>query len=539
MPLLPARSLRIPADEGGSCWMATAEIIGLVTLCFLYAGTDPPQVNEAHYLCKAKSFWQPNWCADDFFLKSADAHFVFYWTFGWLTQWVSLTTAAWVGRFISWLAIAIAWWQLTQSYWPKRGLALWAGAMAIALWDQMHMAGEWVVGGVEAKGIAYALVFLAYAALSRLRWGAAFLWLGAASAFHVLVGGWATLGALLVLSTEYKSVSSWTRLAWALGGGALLSLPGLWPALELSRQGTPYTVALAQEVYVFHRLGHHLLPHRMDPWLIGRFVLGGVVWGIFVWRTRLSPADWRLQKLVAAAMLLAAIGATLSTITMLDRPLNAAIMRYYWFRQSDFMLPLGLTAILATRFMLSDRPGNVSGRAKGNLAMAALLLVPTVFFTLHASATLHDRRPEAVVQGTKLVADQAAAQRVDYRDWRDICEFIRESTPKDALFLTPYHHQTFKWYAQRAEFVTWKDVPQDTVGIIEWWQRSMIARRIGMSSLNRPLNMTQLWPAIETYDINYVVLRRTQYRPTLKFPVLHHNSSYLLLVIPPATQSDE
>jgi hypothetical protein len=29
----------------------------------------------------------------------------------------------------------------------------------------------------------------------------------------------------------------------------------------------------------------------------------------------------------------------------------------------------------------------------------------------------------------------------------------------------------FKWYAQRAEYVTWKDCPQDAAGILEWKSR--------------------------------------------------------------------
>ena len=57
------------------------------------------------------------------------------------------------------------------------------------------MAGEWVIGGVEAKGFAYVLVFLGLEALAANRWNRVWLLLGAASAFHVLVGGWAAVAA--------------------------------------------------------------------------------------------------------------------------------------------------------------------------------------------------------------------------------------------------------------------------------------------------------------------------------------------------------
>ena len=33
------------------------------------------------------------------------------------------------------------------------------------------------------------------------------------------------------------------------------------------------------------------------------------------------------------------------------------------------------------------------------------------------------------------------------------------------LVLAPRSFHTFKWYARRAEFANWKDVPQDAVGV--------------------------------------------------------------------------
>ena len=74
------------------------------------------------------------------------------------------------------------------------------------------MAGEWVVGGVEAKGFAYVFVFLAVADLVYGRWKQCLLLLGAASAFHVLVGGWAVLAVggvwAISLSERPKNLAS-------------------------------------------------------------------------------------------------------------------------------------------------------------------------------------------------------------------------------------------------------------------------------------------------------------------------------------------
>src|SRR5687767_7341576 len=95
-------------------WVAM-ELVWLLAVFFLFAGSPPPDVGEAHYLAKAKHYWQPNWVAGDLFLESADAHGVFYWTFGWVTQFLSLEASAWLGRAITWLLLAWSWRRLSWS----------------------------------------------------------------------------------------------------------------------------------------------------------------------------------------------------------------------------------------------------------------------------------------------------------------------------------------------------------------------------------------------------------------------------------------
>ena len=46
-----------------------------------------------------------------------------------------------------------------------------------------------------------------------------------------------------------------------------------------------------------------------------------------------------------------------------------------------------------------------------------------------------------------------------------------EAKPNTALFLTPRESFAFKWFAERAEYVCYKDCPQDAAGILEWNRR--------------------------------------------------------------------
>src|SRR6185295_11471036 len=53
-------------------------------------------------------------------------------------------------------------------------------------------------------------------------------------------------------------------------------------------------------------------------------------------------------------------------------------------------------------------------------------------------------------------------------DWLDACRWIDQHLPAEALVHTPHKEWSFKWDAHRAEYVAFKDCPQDAAGIVEW-----------------------------------------------------------------------
>ncbi len=58
-----------------------------------------------------------------------------------------------------------------------------------------------------------------------------------------------------------------------------------------------------------------------------------------------------------------------------------------------------------------------------------------------------------------------------HADWHRVCAWAAGHTPPDAVFLTPWQTQTFRWHSGRAEVATFKDVPQDAASIVGWWKR--------------------------------------------------------------------
>jgi hypothetical protein len=424
----------------------------------LDAGWPVPDVNEAHYLAKARHVWNPAWAPGDFFLESADAHTVFYWTCGWATLLMPLPAVAWCGRIVTWWLLAWSWRRLSASIVAIPWCSVITAGLFVALSEGCHMAGEWVVGGFEAKGFAYVLVFLSLEALVRDRWTAALTLLGGASAFHVLVGGWTVVAvviAWLCLGRGRRPAS--TALLPGLAMGLVLALPGLIPALMLERGTSTDVLRQANEIYVFQRLRHHLVPSAFEADGVLRHLALIGVWILLCLLTPYSAGELRFRLVVLASLVIAFLGMIVAAATANDPALAAGLLRYYWFRLGDALLPMGvaIVGLAHARYALRVTP------AVGQFWIGFAVAVGGCHLSGHAV----DRLLPPVPRGDK------PGKVLNYQDWREACAWVADNTPAAARFLTPRMQQTFKWHTGRAETVSWKDVPQDAAGLVEWWRR--------------------------------------------------------------------
>jgi len=494
---------------------------------FLHGAWPVPDVNEPYYLGKAIHFWNPDWIPNDTFLNSADTHKVFYLTFGWLSLWLSPWWLAWLGRLLTWGLLAWAWRRLSLALVPHRWFSILTAAVFVCLSERYHMAGEWVIGGVEAKGFAYVFVFLGLESLARSRWNRMWLLFGAASAFHVLVGGWSAVAAAiawLLLGTRRPTL----RSMWpAVLGGFLLSLPGLVPSLALTWGIDRAIVSRAHQIYVFGRLAHHLVPGAFPAILVDRFLL---LAALLVILESITPADGprrRLRMFVAGALAIAGAGVAISLVEYLSTALAARLLRFYWFRLADVAVPLAV-ALVGARWvghLLQTQP------RRGRWALAVAVVVAVFHVGGYAV-----ERPFPTVPRADRLHDYAAPsdRQRDYAAWRSACAWVAESgeIPAEARFLTPKVSQTFKWYAGRSEVVTWKDIPQDARSIVRWWDElhDMYAAgspergyrwRDSLAELGS-LRLRQLG---EKYEADYVLTVR---RPPLRLPVVYQNELYVI-----------
>jgi hypothetical protein len=466
--------------------------VGVVTACLVaysLVAAPIPALNEPHYLGKARHYWQPEWCAGDFFLESADAHTVFFATVGWLTTVCSLPMTAVVGRLLALTTLAWGWTALADSLHaepaetarpttPDRPSRLWSVLWSVWLFLALatvgNWSGEWLVGGVESKVFAYGGLFWAWSQLPTGRWQVVLPVLGAAVAFHPVVGLWgclATLGAWLLgvciprlvaaPSDPGNDGGAWQSSLAFVGGSVaavLVALPGLIPVLKIVLEPVDAATRYAGTyIQVYYRLGHHL-----DPMLFpGRAYLGyAVLAGLWITGWRFGPRgplwSW-LHRVTAVALVCALAGLAVGwgprpPQRMPGFEWRMHLLKFYPFRLADALLPLMCTqqaARLVTEWL---------GDAKRNAA-GLLLLAAGILFAAHLST--RDQR----------------YTRAQHPDWQDACRWINTQAPPDAKVIPPHGQWTFKWYGERAEFVNFKDCPQDVRGIVEWNRRQLLLTR--------------------------------------------------------------
>ena len=431
--------------------------IALIFAVFAIQGAWPvPDVNEPYYLGKAIHFWNRDWGAGDFFLESADTHAVFYFTFGWVSLRLSPAGLAWCGRLLTWGLLAWSWQRMSWVIVPRRWYALLSGGVFACLMERCHMAGEWVIGGIEAKGFAYVLVFLGLESMVRGRWNRTWLAFGGASLFHVLVGGWSAVAAAFAWWSLGRERPALRSMGWGLLGGLILSLPALVPSLALNWGTDAETIRRAHEIYVYHRLAHHLVFMRFPLEFILRFQLMATVFAALCLAAGDRPGERRLSAWVLGSLAIAVVGVLLSLAGEASPVWAAGLLRFYWFRLADVAVPLGVALLGLSWASRLSESGLPLGKWLGGAAAAII--------GLHLASYAIDQPWNGPPRGDK---------RVQNPEWAEACAWVDESSeiPLHVRFLTPMESQTFRWRTQRAEVVARKDIPQDARSIVEWWRR--------------------------------------------------------------------
>ena len=505
----------------------------LVALLFAAAAAWPtPDVNEAVYLTKARHAVDPAWAAGDFFLETPDAHGVFYLLFGPLAAALPLDRAAWVGRIAGWSAVACGFtWAIAPVVATLWGRVAAAAVFSLAL-RHTTMAGEWVLGGCEAKVFAWAFVFGGVGAWLRGRFATAWLLGGVATAWHPIVGGWALVALVVARATQRTSLAGKGSLI-PIAAGLAVAAAGIMPALSLTAGVDPATKTAAAKIYVVERLHHHLLLRTFSEAFIARHVLAVLAWWLVSRALVPTQARARLTAFTLGALAISLVGVAVSLAEPLAPAAVLGLLRFYWFRLADVIVPLALAA--ATAGLLEDTA--VCRRVLGIPATLVRAAVGVLLALDVAAQSAHwpGRRGEPV-------APRADA-KVDAAGWADVCAWVRGNVPAEACFLTPRGSASFTWRTDRREVVSWKNSPQDARSLVEWRRRiaDCFSPSGGLADMERAtaaLGPERVRLAAQRYGADHAIVPLDSPRlAEMPGERIHANGAYAVYRLVPPTAS--
>jgi hypothetical protein len=529
---------------------------GLLTLTFAaYSGgrVPVPGINEPHYLVKARHYWQPDWCAGDLFLQSSNPHQFFFQTIGWLTAVLSFEAAAWIGRLLALAVLAIGWDRLISRMTPGflgPTLAAW---LFLLLQTLGNFSGEWLVGGVESKVFSYGLVLWAGGCLLDARPIRGAFLLGLATSFHPVVGAWcAVLTGATIVWKHYgrrlggRLVADWktpnlpyhegpdlepasiaaapaptVRVGrWFLPTACCVAaaLPGVIPAAAVLLQADQSLAVRADLIQVGYRLVHHLDPLDFPLEAYRYYGLLLVIWFLLL-HPRDDPPNLRwLQWFTLAAIGLCVVGWLMAAgpRPLNEMPLYAARIRFlklYPFRVADLAVPL---SVAVTAVVAADRKLRTAGTTRW--LRRGLHSAFAAAFGLAVTLPGADRNPSRMSDAT-------------YTDWLEACRWLRDQTPQDALVYAPNEDWAIKWYAERAEYVNFKDCPQDAARIVAWYDRQVrLSQWSRENYVDRQFSADELQALHRLTGITHLVVSR--FGPIDMAPV-HENTSFRIYDIRP------
>jgi hypothetical protein len=255
---------------------------------------------------------------------------------------------------------------------------------------------------------------------------------------------------------------------------------------------------------------------------------------VLLWRLRerndasgsplsISPESYRgvrrIELFGEGAVILALIGLVVELVLMNDPVMAAKLVRYYWFRLSDFAVPMAVALQIAVLIAAAfERRRTWAVPALGTAIVLASILPVTASWT---------RLQNPVPPSENKI--------VDYAAWRDVCDWVAENAPTNALFLTPRLNLSFKWWTGRPEVVNRKDIPQDAAGIVEWNRRlkDIYTMRIGDEDISvdsvGALGTERVKELAKKYGAQFVLSDRTQ---LVELPVVYRNSDYVVYRVP-------
>lgn len=399
--------------------------------------------NEEAYLPLARQFTDPAWIPDSFtFTEWPGSRLLFQWITGWTLKILTFEQVAFWGRMVTFLFIAIP----AGNLFKKLRIGNLAAILLLQLYliKQNYFAGEFIFGDYEAKSLAYIMVLSGVNCLLDKKYMMAVLWAVIASCFHILVGGWFFLLALLFTFFSLKSFVIPLRQLLLF---SILIAPFLfYLARQVYTDGSLIQGINIDRVYVFFRNPHHTAPLSIKTHLFRTTFHIGItgilfVLSLFLFRRLKDPAcrDLYLLNIIILTILFISLG-----ISFIDH--NGTFLKYYLFR----LAALGLLFMYLNIYKWAA--------ATWRWPVGVQLCLMFLGFYLIVAASVKTIRE---FNDPKLNPD-----------FEQLVDYVSKETDPAAVFITLKDYDlSFSRRTQREVFVNYKFDPGGGKKIYEWYRR--------------------------------------------------------------------
>lgn len=464
-----------------------------------------PDGNEFVYLLRLAKQYNPWYLAGDFsFSFAGNEHWLFNHLFGLFAVGLSIEMLGWAGRIACWLAIVYGLFRLGK-HWD---ISYRAVCIAIFIWlcfGQTIVNDEWMLGGFEAKSVAYACLIFALDGFCRKKYTLAAILAGLTFSFHPAVGLWAILAigsGLLAAKTEIVDIIKVVVIT------GLFSLPGIVPLLTNG------------------------LTHASDD-------------------------DWKFIALVRAPAVFDILAWSKSSIILLWL-MFAFCFAAYKLRETEFkfnflhvfLVALGGFFIVGATFRITEHY-----EFARLMPMRLFPVFATLFFFFTFARVWKQRSFSAVLAGLAIIITMLTIVRhnpvgfafeqikANYRSWTQtkddatrVFEWVEQNTPRDSVIIAPPWRRDYWYRAGRPQVASFTFPTYENLR--EW--RTRVKRMIGEKPMaageRTPEDMAPAYRAMNFDEIDAMSLEyRADYLISdgeYPYPVVFRSGQWKLFLLP-------
>lgn len=430
-----------------SRWRKLFWIILLFLIIFIFFFRYKISYNEMDVIPYALSVYLREWIPSDWYLnQSIPYRYFFSYPAGFLVDKFGFLQAIFIGRIISYLLISYALFSLIEALSSKRKYVVYILTITIQFYFFSYGigAGEWMVGGFDTKVFAYGFVLLSFASFLSGHIKRGWFCAGLALSLHALIGTY-HIFCLLPSIILFQNRAAKRELLKSFPLFLLGGIFGIYSIYQYLLEMSSGLQTTGYDIYVNISVAHHVMPDHF-PSITWIYLFCFSVLNIFLIRSHQSSVQKRISIYALASVIFILIGLILFFLMG-----STHLLRYYFFRFGDVMLPL--MTLLSIAAIVEKLNFNQRLFKFGSILFMVLLIAPKVKYRL-IQLTLNK---EKILSRTSVDFEMEA--------------WINSNTKKSQVIITNPDDIYFYINCQRSAFVLLRQSPQSGKELTEWYKR--------------------------------------------------------------------